>query len=288
MGMEQPSLEEIFGSYVSWKIDDDTWVINFMNGSENMYLLEGTERALLIDTGYGVGNLRAYVERLTDKPIVVANTHYHPDHAAGDGEFEQAYMSRTYYLDKPAVEKPGMTPFDITKLPHPDYEKILVGEGDKIELGGRTVEVLDLKPAHCNSSLFYLDRGHRMFFCGDDMEAAQVNLFDNSKNPEIVYDVPTALRNFQDNTRKIKSYAADFDYLLPNHNGCPIAKSYLDDYIRLIDDIFAGKVTIDEKLNHRYMEMDAQASKICRIRGKKGSIITYRAQVQAIIDAAKQ
>ena len=40
-----------------------------MGDSEYMYLLEGDEKALLIDTGYGAGNLREYVEKLTSKPI---------------------------------------------------------------------------------------------------------------------------------------------------------------------------------------------------------------------------
>ena len=276
----EPSLEEIFGSYMSWKLDNQTWIINFMNGTENMYLLEGDEKALLIDTGYGVGNLRAYVENLTDKPILVANTHYHPDHAAGNGEFEQVYMSKGAELDKASVENPDMVPFDITKLPHPDYEKVYVGDGDTIELGNRTIEILDVKPAHCNSSLFFLDRSHRMFFCGDDMEAAQVILFDNSHNQDINYDLKTILDNFLENTERILSLSNEFDYLLPNHNGTPIAKSYLNDYIDLIHAIYNKEVEPDEKLNHRYIEMDPQASKLCRVRGKNGSIITYREQLR--------
>ena len=58
--MEAPNLTQIFGTYVSWKLDSATWIINFMNGSQNMYLLEGNDKALLIDTGWGAGNLRAY------------------------------------------------------------------------------------------------------------------------------------------------------------------------------------------------------------------------------------
>lgn len=275
----ESSLEEIFGSYMSWKLDDQTWVINFMNGTENMYLLEGDEKNLLIDTGYGVGNLRAYVENLTNKPVVVANTHYHPDHAAGNGEFEQVYMSKGAELDKASVENPGAVPFDLSKLPHADYKKIYVGNGDTIELGNRTIEILDTKPSHCNSSLFFLDRSHRMFFCGDDMEAAQVNLFDNSQNPDLTYDLKTVFQNFLENTELILSHADEFDYLLPNHNGFPIAKSYLNDYIDLIQAIFDHEVQPDEKLNHRFIEMDPQAAKLCRIRGKHGSIITYREQL---------
>lgn len=269
----EPALEEIFGSYMSWKLDEQTWIINFMNGTENMYLLEGDEKALLIDTGYGVGNLRAYVEKLTDKPIVVANTHYHPDHAAGNGEFEQVYMSKNADLDKATMTE---TPFDLTKLPHPDYEKIYVGDGDTIELGNRTIEILDIKPAHCNSSLFFLDRSHRMFFCGDDMEAAQVNLFN------VDYDLKTVLDNFLENTERILSLSNEFDYLLPNHNGTPIAKSYLNDYIDLIHAIYNKEVKPDEKLNHRYIEMDPKAPHLCRVRGKYGSIITYREQLKTL------
>ena len=33
MGME-PSLEEIFGSYMAYKVTEDTWVISFMNGNK--------------------------------------------------------------------------------------------------------------------------------------------------------------------------------------------------------------------------------------------------------------
>lgn len=268
----EPTLEQIFGSYTAWKVDDTTWFINFMNGTENMYLLEGEEKALLIDTGYGAGNLKAFVETLTDKPVIVANTHFHPDHSAGNGEFEAVYMSRGADLDAPSVYGEGAVPFDLNALPHPDYEKIYVGEGFQIELGGRTVEVLDVKPAHCNSSLFYLDRGHRMFFCGDEMEAAQVLMYDNSHNPKAPYDVRERLLNFRDNTRRMKELAGEYDYLLPNHNGFPLAKCYLDEYIELVDHIFDGTAKIEDKLNHPFIEMDPKASSLCRVRFKHSSI----------------
>ena len=111
----EPTLEQIFGSYTAWEAKEGTWFINFMNGSENMYLLEGDEKALLIDTGYGVGNLRAFVEKLTDKPILVANTHFHPDHAAGNGEFEAVHLSEGEKIDAPSTLTPGAVPFDLSK-----------------------------------------------------------------------------------------------------------------------------------------------------------------------------
>lgn len=86
----QPDLLDIFASYTSWKYNEDTWIINFMDGSQNMYLLEGDEKALLIDTGWGSGTLRPYVERLTQKPVQVILTHGHLDHSGSCGEWSCA------------------------------------------------------------------------------------------------------------------------------------------------------------------------------------------------------
>ncbi len=280
--MQEPSLEQIFGSYMAWEAKEGTWFLNFMNGSENMYLLVGEEKALLIDTGYGAGNLRAFVETLTDKPIVVANTHFHPDHSAGNGEFEEVYVSWNYKVDETSVTAEGAGPFDLAQLPHPDYRKKLLRDGDVIELGGRSIEVLDVKPAHCNSSLFFLDRKERMVFCGDELEAAQVMMFDNSKNPDAPYDVRERLVNLRSNTQRLKDLRGAYDWILPNHNGYPIAKSYLDAYIRLVDEIFAGTARIEDKLNHPFVEMDPKAPYLCRVRCGKGSIFIRKDELMKV------
>lgn len=278
----EPTLEQIFGSYTAWEAKEGTWFINFMNGSENMYLLEGDEKALLIDTGYGVGNLRAFVEKLTDKPILVANTHFHPDHAAGNGEFEAVYMSEGEKIDAPSTLTPGAVPFDLSKLPNPDYEKIYVKDGDVIELGNRTIEVLDVKPAHCNSSLFFLDRKGRLLLCGDEIDVGQVMMFDNSKNPEAPYDVWERMLNFRANMQRVKDLGDAYDWLLPNHNGYPIAKSYLDEFIGLVDEVFAGTAVIEDQLNHPFVEMDPKADKLCRVRFKRVSIFIEKEELMKI------
>ena len=278
--MQQPSLEEIFGSYMAWKLDDTTWCINFMNGSQNIYLLEGEEKALLLDTGYGTGTLRAFVERLTDKEILVANTHFHPDHSAGNGEFEKVFLSKGAEIDAPSIN--GFGPFDLSKLPYPNYERVYIGEGDKIELGGRTIEVLGVLPAHCNSSLFFLDRGHKMFFTGDEMEAAQVLMYDNSNNPDAPYNVKERLDNFYKNNKRIQELSEEYDYLLPNHNGVVIAKSYVQEFIELVEHIYAGDAVIEDKLNHKYIEMDPKAPELCRVCYKHASIFIKKALLMEV------
>ena len=91
--MPKANKNENFGYYSGWMLSKNTWIINFMEGSQNIYLLEGDQAAMLIDTGYGQGNLRAYVEKLTDKPVIVVNTHFHLDHYGGNAEWEKVYVA---------------------------------------------------------------------------------------------------------------------------------------------------------------------------------------------------
>lgn len=60
---------------------------------ENLYLVIGRQRAILIDAGLGVGHLRAFVENLTSLPLTVLLTHGHIDHAPGATEFGKVYLN---------------------------------------------------------------------------------------------------------------------------------------------------------------------------------------------------
>src|SRR5271168_251764 len=44
------------------------------------YLIVGTQRALLFDTGMGIGDLKKIVKQLTNLPVAVLNSHTHDDH----------------------------------------------------------------------------------------------------------------------------------------------------------------------------------------------------------------
>ena len=58
----------------------------------------------------------------------------------------------------------------LDNMPYPDYEKIPVDDGYVFHLGGRDVEVL-ATPAHCKSSLSFIDHGRRLLFPGDELPA---------------------------------------------------------------------------------------------------------------------
>lgn len=274
----QPTPEEIFGSYLSWKINEDTWIINFMGGSQNMYLLEGEKGALLIDTGWGAGNLRAYVETLTAKPVTAALTHGHLDHSGGCGEWESALMLPGAEADLRTCRR---LPFDISKLPYPDFEHKLAKDGVIIDLGGRTVELLDIS-AHSNGSLAFLDRKNGCLFVGDELESAQVLMYQVSEESGVPFVLDQRLRAHHANMLRLKGLEGQWSTLFPAHNGAPIAKSYLDDTIALTEHIYAGDAVVEDKLNHIHAEAGDPDHKLCRVRWGKASFFVNKADMMAL------
>ena len=83
-------------TYQVTEIAKDTWVINEA-GMTAMFLLKGTERALLIDTGVGMTDLKKLISWLTPLPYDVVLTHGHPDHIGGAAQFEEVYILTDAY-----------------------------------------------------------------------------------------------------------------------------------------------------------------------------------------------
>ena len=77
-------------SYEYTKIRDNIWQILDDNG---VYctLVQGSEMAVLIDTGYGTRDLRAFIEETVSTPYMVINSHGHPDHIGGNYRFDTIY-----------------------------------------------------------------------------------------------------------------------------------------------------------------------------------------------------
>jgi glyoxylase-like metal-dependent hydrolase (beta-lactamase superfamily II) len=75
-------------------------------GHVNSYLVEGSDIAVLLDTGLGIANIRRVAEGLSGQPLQVINTHYHFDHSGGNRLFEKIAIHRDgeELLKRPAPE----------------------------------------------------------------------------------------------------------------------------------------------------------------------------------------
>ncbi len=63
------------------------------HGTDNMYLVIGNQKAMLIDNGLGVANIRDFVKTLSSLPLIVVITHGHPDHAGANYQFREVYIN---------------------------------------------------------------------------------------------------------------------------------------------------------------------------------------------------
>ena len=182
---------------------EDTWLIA-VEGCTG-YLVVGDERGVVVDTGFGTENVQAFAQSLTDRPVSWAvNTHGHFDHTGGNGWFELAYMS----AEAAEIAK---TPYaSKMKYTYPlEYPIHLVREGDKIDLGGRDLEVFQI-PAHAPSSVAYLDAKQRILFSGDEV-APFVMLYWQQDEPQ-----PT-IEQYVRNLEKLVARRSEFDHMCWGH-----------------------------------------------------------------------
>ncbi|MCC8066202.1 MAG: MBL fold metallo-hydrolase [Clostridiales bacterium] len=149
--------------YEVTQLNEDTWQI--MSSGDYHYLLVGEDSGVSIDTGYGAGNLREFLEKLSGKPVPwVINTHNHFDHTANNFYFDMAFMGEEA---KPLASIPYAS-FEGISFPVPDYPKTAVGDGDFVPLKGRELEIIRIGD-HTSDGIAILDRKRRILFVGDEL-----------------------------------------------------------------------------------------------------------------------
>jgi len=84
-------------SYKINKIDKQTWSIE--DAGVRFFILTGTEKGLVIDSGMTTKNAREIAESLTDLPLQLLNTHADMDHTAGNDAFDTAFMNPAEYVN---------------------------------------------------------------------------------------------------------------------------------------------------------------------------------------------
>lgn len=210
------------------------------------YLVLGEQRALLFDTGLGIGNMKAVVDALTELPVIVVNSHTHNDHVGDNWQFADIAGMDTDFTrndakgsraDAQAELDPGNVcgalpagfdaksyatkPWHITQWIH---------DGSTFDLGGRKLEVI-ATPGHTPDAIALLDRANGLLFTGDSYYPGPIYLY----RPE------TDLDAYDRSMTRLAALAPSLQLLLPSHNA-PIADpKVLPEVVRAFREVRAGK-----------------------------------------------
>ena len=198
------------------RLSDGVWAID--QGMVRSFLIVGTERALLLDTGAGECDLQEMIREITDLPVTLVQTHGDGDHTANSGTFPEILAHPEEFANicqfRPEL-KDRLRP---------------VKEGERFDLGGRVLDVIDA-PGHTPGSICLLDRENRILFSGDTVSYGPVFLF--GKFRDIHMYRKTLLR-----LMALEGY----DTVYPCHNTCPVTPDVIPELIAAVDGALDGTI----------------------------------------------
>ena len=264
---EYKSLERVATNdpwFEVYRVAPDTFAIYEPHQAEEVisYLILGKDKALLFDTGMGISDIRKLVSGLTALPVIVLNSHTHNDHVGGNWQFETIYSMDTEFsrqnakgstadaqdelaagqicgeLPKGFDAKTYRTkPWTITKYVH---------DGDKIDLGNRTLEIIST-PDHTPDAICLRDPANGLLFTGDTYYPAAIWLY----RPE------TDLDAYANSIARLAALAPQVKTVIGSHN-IPVAPpSVLSQLVAAFADLRAGKATC---------KPDSPGKKRCQVR----------------------
>ena len=194
------------------------------------FLVMGNQKAALIDTGTGIGDMRAVVKELTLLPVVVINTHFHWDHVGGNWQFDECYNLQDDFVtaiaksgipnsrlapqfDGDAVWQPLPTGFNTAEFCTNPWESLPMKDGDEFDIGGRVLRVV-AAPGHTGDSVFIYDDLHRCLFTGDNIYPAGIYLHMGGSPYSGLSDIDAFTHMLHENER----YARRAEWLFCAHN----------------------------------------------------------------------
>lgn len=196
------------------QIDADTYCISEYRHREqtHCWLLCGTDRAFLIDTGTGIRDIGPAVRKLYQGPVTVLTTHVHWDHIGSHGSFEHfgvheaevPWISEHFPVPRPAVlsdliKEPTVLPDDFDPETWNVFQGIpsfTYAGGETLSTGNRNLQIIHTpghSPGHC---VFYeAERGY--LFSGDLIYYGQIDAFYPSTDPVKLAESIRKLKNLK-------------------------------------------------------------------------------------------
>ncbi|NSG90484.1 MBL fold metallo-hydrolase [Blautia faecis] len=241
----------------------------------SMFLIIGTKKAALIDTGYGVGDLKGYIRSITKLPLIVLCTHGHVDHASGTDQFERVYLNhndwqleRKHTMVKERIEfaesLSGVCPNreDMNPQRRAAYED--VESGQIFDLGGLKIEAVAC-PGHTQGCMCYLVKEQRILLLGD---ACNSRTF-------LFYPETSKVEDYLDSLERLNERSDEFDRVFFFHPDNVGDKNNIEENIEVCREILAGK---DDHVPLQILGCNVISAKITdndgrRIDGKTANIL---------------
>ncbi len=226
-----------------------------------MFLIIGPEKAMLIDTGYGLGDTKALVDEITGgKPIIVINTHGHCDHAYGNCRFDKVFCheyeehlikAQDSHIWDYLFDENGNNiwlEFDKNDLPvFKEYELEAVKDGHIFNLGEDYDVELVWLGGHAAGNSGILDKQSRIFFPGDDI-CSDVSGLGRGAAPGTLYREYMTITTVRNQFAKLVERLDEFDYIFPSHFMINIENSLLPNMLDACNEIIANPSNYDYKL----------------------------------------
>ncbi|MCL2401777.1 MAG: MBL fold metallo-hydrolase [Oscillospiraceae bacterium] len=188
-------------------------------------LFVGSTHALLVDTGFGqAGSLKAVVESITDKPVILVTSHADGDHIGNNAEFGLAHMHPAemahYCRTMPHIQNTNA-----------GAQIAPLWEGSVIDIGGRALEVI-LIPGHTPGSIALLDRKNRFIVTGDSIASA-VFMFGDFRD----------FHSYVFSMEKLAAMKDAFDEIYPAHGPFPLPADMVDKALIAAKKYLTGELT---------------------------------------------
>ncbi|MDR1541954.1 MAG: MBL fold metallo-hydrolase [Clostridiales bacterium] len=244
------------------------------------FLLIGSRKAALIDSGLGIGNIRRSVESVTRLPITVLHTHGHMDHIGGDALFEENYINPADEPNENSIESNMKFIRSLIQSSFPKLFKAFcesfispakasylpVNDGDSFDLGGIILDTVAI-PGHTAGSLAYVERDGDFAFTGDGI--ADMHWFDTNEQFNTVGGFYEALKHF-------KAKAAGAKLIFASHLHAPFCMDIVNDLIDSAKSILDGSNDPIENSDYLFLKHgDLFANKVggAKIYYKKENIL---------------
>lgn len=182
------------------------------------FLIVGTQRCLLLDTGAAPCDMMALIRTVTDLPVTLVHSHGDGDHTENDSQFSDIYAHPDEF---PVIYR--FRP-ELKSTLHP------IGGETVFDLGGRSLQVVEI-PGHTPGSICLLDRENRILFSGDSLSYGPVFLFGDHR------DIHTFRK-----TLDMLSELDGFDTIYPCHNTCPVSPDVISELKQCVDGALDGSI----------------------------------------------